>query len=186
MIYEILEEMNRENGNLYKLKVAKRVIKEEKNQLFQKVASMALDKVKYTYGITSKNLSLISNPSDFKGLPLSEALDELSFFCDRTYTGNKAIEKMNVLINSLSRNNQSVLLRVIDRDLKIGFGRSQFNKVLDEKYKIKKPVYCRCKPYTEDKIIFKEKKEKKVKGTSNKIKYPAFWQLKEDGTYRMA
>ena len=187
MIYEILAKMREQNSTLEKTKIAKKAIKEDKIPLFEVVVSMALDKVKYSYGITRKNLTFNVNNSLEHNLTLVEALNALMPFVDRTYTGNKAISKMNELLNSLDFRTQSIILHIIDRDLKVNYGRSMFNKLLSANYKITKPVYNRCSVYTEDHIKGTNSKglPKKVKGTSNNIKYPALIQVKEDGTYRM-
>ena len=60
MIYQILEEINLENGSNYKKAV---LAKHKDNELLKKVLKMSLDKVAFTFGITMKNIPEISNYS---------------------------------------------------------------------------------------------------------------------------
>lgn len=83
----------------------------------------------------------------------------------RKVTGNEAIDYVTNLLNNLSPDDQEVLYRIIERDLKCGVNVKLINKVwknLIPEY----PVLLCSK--------FNEKTEKN-------IKYPAIFQKKEDG-----
>lgn len=180
MIRDILTELVADNGANYKMDVLK---KHKDNKLLQRVFKMAMDKATYTYGITLKS---VGNYESTEDQGLEWALDSLMFLVDRTHTGNEAIEYLNLLLSRLSADDAYVVERIIDRDLKVGVGRSNANKVW--KGLIVKPAYMRCDIYTTDKTVWDEKKQKDVfkKGTCHKINFKngAYLQLKADGTYR--
>jgi len=161
-IYEILEELNLENGSNYKLKTLK---KYSDNELLKRVMKMTYDRVNYTFGITMKNVHAGSAENT---ISLQEALDGLDKLNAREYTGNAAIGFLENLLENVSETNAIVLRLIVGRDLKINLGRTSINKVW--KNLIPKPCYCRCD-------IYKEK-------TAKNINFPAIVQLKADGTYR--
>jgi ATP-dependent DNA ligase len=166
-ISEILEEINLENGSNYKLEVLK---KYKDDELFTKVLSMTYDKVKYTYGITMKNIKYMPEAmhSTSNSWELIEALDFISsYFCSRILTGNEALNNLTLVLERLSKEDAKVLEKVIGRDLKINIGRTSINKV--HKDLITKPAYMRCDVYSEK--------------TSKNIKFPAVVQLKCDGRF---
>jgi len=141
-------------------------MKHQDDQLLQRVLKMTYDKVRYTYGVTIKSLSDFVPQESSNYIPLNDALDMLeSQICSRKLTGNEAKQYVSDLIMS---SDTYVLERIIDRTIKCHLGRTQINKVW--KGLITKPVYMRCG-------IFNTK-------TSKKIKFPAFIQMKCDGTYR--
>lgn len=165
-VYEILNEMNESNSSNYKLEVLK---KYKENELFKRVLAMANDKVKYTYGVTMKNI--IYAEADREKFKLEEALDILeSKFCTREWTGNKAILELQILLSNCTEEDASVLEKILGRDLKINCGRSQILKV--HKDLIVKPSYCRCDTYS--------------KKTAKEISFKngAINEKKADGTYR--
>lgn len=167
MIYQILEELNIENGSNYKMSVLK---KYADNTLLLRVLKMAYDKVAFTYGISMKNIEIPETNPDTLMLNLTEALQILERdFSTRKVTGNMAKSHLENLFRTLSPQDQIVLARVIGRDLKINLGRTNINKVF--KGLIVKPVYMRCGIYSSK--------------TSSKINIEdAILQLKADGTYR--
>ena len=164
MIKTILDEMNLENGSNYKKEIVKKHIE---NMLFQEVVSKALDKVKWTWGITLKNIDASYDKETI--LSLERALLELEHIHNRTYTGNAAISHLTFILESVKNDDRIVIERIIGRDLRVNFGRTLFNKFLNKDYIITKPSYMRCSIYTEK--------------TSKKINYPAFIQIKADGRY---
>lgn len=175
-ITEILNELNLENGSNYKLDVLR---KHKDNKLLQKVLKMALDGCMYTYGITMKNIpEYIPEGSE----DLEWALEMLEArFVTREYTGNKAIEELHFMLENLQPDDAEIVVKIINRDLKIRLGRTQINKVW--KGLISKSLYMRCGIYTEDSTD--KETGKLIKGTVRNINPEgSFIQLKADGTYR--
>lgn len=165
MIRNIIFELNKENGSNYKINVLK---SHQDNELLKCVLKMAYDRVEYTYGVTLRTIDLQTGIK-ICDMTLEEALDDLEKnICSRKFTGHNALQHVADLIASLSEPDGDVFRRIINRDLKINLGKTQINKVF--KGLITKPVYMRCDTY----------KEK----TSKNISYPAYVQLKADGTYR--
>jgi len=164
-VYEILEELNLENGTNYKLDVLK---KHKDNELFKRVLKMAYDKVQYTYSVTMLNVSkFIPEKIDFE-VDLEFALSSLeSNLCTRDVTGNDALQLVSNLIFNLSIEDAYIIERILDRDLKINLGTTNINKVFPKL--ITKIPYMRCSLYNDK--------------TSKKINYPSILQLKADGRY---
>lgn len=170
-ISEIINELNIENGSNYKLAVLK---KYTDHKLLQRVLQMTYDRVKYTYGLSAKRW--LTNEEIYKDPPVLHTTLEmaLDFMADalstRKVTGNLAHDQMESVLVSLSAEDTDVVLKVLNRDLRINMGRTQINKVFPDL--IMKPVYMRCG-------IFGPK-------TAKDISFPAYIQLKADGTYREA
>lgn len=160
-IYEIIEELNKENGSNYKLSVLE---KHKDNEVLMRVLKMTYDKVQFTYGITMKNVNS-GTPENTRNLEWG--LLQLEKLADRTYTGNAAIGFLENVIEAMSEENAEIIKKVIDRDLRINLGRKQINKVF--KKLITEFPYMRC-----------SLPNKHLKN----IKYPAIVQEKLDGTYR--
>jgi hypothetical protein len=170
-ISEIINELNMENGSNYKLAVLK---KYTDHKQLQRVLQMTYDRVKYTYGLSAKRW--LTNEDIYKDPPARHTTldDALAFMEDalstRKVTGNQAHDMMESVLLSLGAEDTDVVLKVLNRDLRINMGRTQINKVFPDL--IMKPVYMRCG-------IFGPK-------TAKDIKFPAYIQLKADGTYREA
>lgn len=178
-IIDIINELNLENGSNYKLDILK---KHKDNELFKHVLEMTMDKVRFTYGVKKIPNYIPESYNEFGRLTLEYTLAVLtSSFCTRVVTGNNAIEILTNLLSGLTKEDAIVLERVIDRDLKVGLGRTNVNKIFKDL--IVKPVYQRCSVFTEDSI---DKETKKVKkGTAKKIDWNnSVLNLKADGTYR--
>lgn len=167
-IYDIIDELNQENGSNYKMDVLR---KHSDNELLKRVLKMTYDRATYTYGITLKNVDHpgFEREASFKRT-LTEVLDYLEEnYVTRKVTGNTALDIMSELLYSLDIPDRHILHGVVNRDLRINMGRSNINKVF--KGLIVKPVYMRCG-------IYNEKTAKKIDPKG------AFVQLKADGTYR--
>jgi len=170
-VYDIIQELNIENGSNYKLSVLRKYPDHEQ---LKRVLRMAQDRVKYTYGLSAKRWLLndeMYNEPEGRACSLDEALDFMEFeLSTRRVTGNRAHDQMESLLLSLSPEDTQVILKVLNRDLRTNMGRTQINKVFPDL--IVKPVYMRCG-------IFGPK-------TAKDITFPAYIQLKADGTYREA
>ena len=111
-MFQILQEFNATNSTNDKLAVMK---KYKDDPLVIEVFQKALDRVKWTYGITLKNIPKYS-PKDDKGL--NWALKEIELLADRTYTGNAGIDHLTNILSSVSSKDAYVIQRIIGRDLK--------------------------------------------------------------------
>ncbi len=166
MIKDILDELNENTSTNFKLEVLK---KHKDNELLKRVISMALNKVKYTYSISMKNIVYVEEAVYGRsGYSLDEALDFLELeLCTRNITGNEAIKELTYTLENLSKDDAIVLERIINRDLKVNVGKTQVNKVW--KNLITKPNYMRCNTYSAK--------------TAKNISFPAYLQKKSDGRY---
>jgi len=165
LIHKILKEINEENGSLYKLAV----LKKYKDELcLPTVLRMTYDRARFTYGLTVKPFLNVERVHTGE----MKLTDALSYLIDEgglaLVSGNAAKEELEVILCRLAKHDAELILQIINRDLRINCGRSQINKVF--KGLIIKPAYMRCDLYSDK--------------TSANIEYPAFIQLKADGTYR--
>lgn len=164
-IFNIIQELNAENGSNYKMDVLRR---HQKSDMLKRVLKMAYDKVDYTFGISMKNIVMPSPHDD--PMDLMHHLNVLEFdLATRKTTGHDAIAALTKVFANASADDQVVIKGIINRDLRINMGRSNINKVF--KGLIVKPVYMRCGLFND-----------KTKGKINPL--GAFVQLKADGTYR--
>jgi hypothetical protein len=173
-VYEIINELNVENGSNYKLSVLKKYT--DHDQL-KRVLKMTHDRVNFVYGLSMKHWikGELHAEAFAETKTVTHTLDQVLDFMSmqlatRNVTGNDAIAKMHECLVGLSPEDTIVASRILNRDLRINMGRTQINKVFPDL--ILKPVYMRCG-------IFGPK-------TAKDITFPAYIQLKADGTYREA
>ena len=160
----ILNGFNIENGSNYKISYYK---KHDKNTVLNRIFAMTYDKVKYTYGITMKNVVYTNGPVS---LSITDALDFLEYKLNtRHLTGHAALKGLSDVLSSLSDSDAEVISRVVSRDLKINFSTSNMNKVFPGL--ISKVPYMRCETFS--------------KKALQKIDFPAIVQLKADGLFQM-
>jgi DNA ligase-1 len=176
-IYNIIQELNENNGANYKMDVLR---KHADNKLLQRVLKMTYDKVAFTYGISQNTWDITDimiggqtsgmgsfDPDD---MDLAFALDILDeYFAKRKFTGHDARDAYRDLLYACDYETAEVIMAIINRDLRINMGRSNINKVF--KGLIVKPVYMRCGLFNNGK-------------KSNINPEGSFVQLKADGTYR--
>lgn len=167
-ITAILDKLNESNSLNHKIEVLKT---QKTNKVFKGLLKMTYDKVAFSYGITLKKVTLPKSAYGTGPLCLIDILDVLeSEFATGNITGNEAAERLEFLLkNAEDAETADIILKVINRDLRINTGRSTINKVYGAL--IVKPVYQRCGTYGE-----KVAKKFNAKG--------AFVQLKADGSYR--
>ena len=165
-IYDIIQELNIENGSNYKIKV----LQKYKNfDELTRVLKMTYDRVQYNYGLGKTSLQKLPEREYNNNISSTEALNIIeSELCTRNVTGNAAQDLVYEILCSLNEENAFIIEKVLERDLRINLGRTQINKV--HKDLIIKPVYNRCDVYSSK--------------TAKNIKFPAIVQLKADGTYR--
>lgn len=165
-VYDIIQEINQENGSNYKISVLK---KYSDNELLKRVLKMTYDTVQFTYGVTNKQIEKFAPEKIEPNIDLEFALASLECnLCTRDVTGHRALQLASNLIGNLSEDESIIIKKVIDRDLKINLGKTQINKVFKDL--ITKPTYMRCDTYSAK--------------TSKNISFPGIVQLKADGTYR--
>jgi hypothetical protein len=167
-IFDIINEVNKENGSNYKISILK---KYKDHQLLKRVLKMTYDNVQFNYGVGKTTIekvidNLIEQSCDYSLIDLLNILEEK--FVTREITGNAAIEKLKEMYANTSKENRFIITKVIERDLRINLGKTVINKVFPNL--ITKPIYMRCDTYS--------------KKTAKNISFPAFVQLKADGTYR--
>lgn len=163
-ISSILNEFNESNSLNHKREVCK---KYKDNKLFLDVFRKTYDKVLWTYGVTMKKIPVYTNTDRIK---IEQALVEIEKLGRREITGNDAIIFLHKLLSDLSEEDSKILEKIINRDLRINFGKKEYNKIVSKEYQCLSPTYLRCDVLT--------------KKTSKNIHYPAVLQKKADGTYR--
>jgi len=165
-IIDILTELNKSNSSLYKQEVLK---KHKDNELLKRVLELTYDNVRYTFGVTLKSVLKYTPNEDLLEIDLNTATKLLKEDVNvNGFTGNSALQACINLITSLNTGDSEILKRIINRDIKCNIGRTIINKVWPKL--ISKQIYMRCDVYG-------------IK-TKDKIKLPAYIQLKADGTYR--
>ena len=167
MLKDILNELNESNSSNYKLDILK---KYKDNSELKKLLELTYNRNKYNFNV-SKNCIIKDNPNILESngsKTVDELLSALEILGEGTIRGNEAHQFVCNHLKSLDNDNKEIFLNVLGRDLKIGLNVKSINKVF--KNLIPKPNYMRC-------AVLSEK-------TLKKIKFPAFIQLKMDGTYR--
>ena len=166
MIKDIINKLNESNSSNYKLDLLK---KYHEDSVFKKLLELTYNRNKYNFNISknyivqnSKFLNVHGNKN------IEDVLTEIETLGSGDIRGNKTHEFVDELLKNLDSENKDILLNVLGRDLKIGLNIKSINKIF--KNLIPKPNYMRC-------AVLSEK-------TLKKIKFPAFIQLKMDGTYR--
>jgi len=125
-IHEILAEINENNSSNHKLEVLKN---HKDNELLKKVLEMTYDRVKFTYGVSLKQIAKFE-PENSQDLFLSDALNIIDAnLVPRVLTGHAALQFCANIIGALSDQDGDVFKKVINRDLRVNFGKTQINKV---------------------------------------------------------
>jgi hypothetical protein len=130
------------------------------NETLREVIRLALDPFTQFY-----QRKIPEYTTDNHQTSLTQAMHALYDLKERVVTGNAAIEYLRMLLSSLSADDAKVLERIIQKDLKCGVDVSTANKVWSGLI----PEYpCMlCSPF-EQKLV-------------DKIKFPAYAQMKMDG-----
>ena len=130
------------------------------NETLREVIRLALDPFTQFY-----QRKIPEYTTDSKQTSLDQAMLALYDLRERVVTGNAAIEYLRMLLSSVSADDAKVLERIIAKDLKCGVDVSTANKVWSGLI----PEYpCMlCSPF-EQKLV-------------DKIKFPAYAQMKMDG-----
>lgn len=162
MIKQILDEISLEPGTNAKMDILR---KYKDNSLLKAVLYLALSKrVKFYI----KQIPLYT-PELSNHLTLSEALDMLSTLSNREVTGHTAIERLTFILQGTTSDDAYVIERIIEKDLKIGMGRTNINKVI--------PKLIEKTPYM-GASSFKEQLARDILASG-----VAYSQIKMDGRY---
>lgn len=179
-ILEILQKLKSTTSTKEKLNI---LLHNKNNKLLESIFKYAYDHITYTYGVTSRTVAnfatvvatvdshlpeITSHTEDEDYNLISTILEILN---KREATGNSALGICKNICDIFQLKNNSLkdlFLCIIDRDLKVGVNEKSLNKVW--RGIVPKPYYCRCD-------VFSDK---------SRMDYPAFIQLKCDGTYREA
>lgn len=161
-VEQILNSLRAESSSKAKAKI---LTENKANAELEKIFKYAYDKVSFVYGVSKTTVEAYETDKKTES-SLDDVLNDLSA---RKVSGHKALELSKAFINS-NPELKDLFLSILDRDLKVGINSKTLNKIW--KGIIQKPKYCRCD-------VFSRK-------TANKIAFPAFIQLKCDGTYREA
>ena len=161
-----LEKMSETSSLNEKRKIFKEF---SENETILKIFKYAYDNVEFTFGVKPARLDFTKNGYSSDTEEMFRLLDNLN---NRTFSGNSAVEECNKFIENSDKNLSNIFYKILDRDLKIGFSKKEFNKLVSGQFKCKNVNYERCD-------ILNEK-------TLKKFTFPGFIQLKCDGTYREA
>jgi len=160
-ISKIFEELEHTSGRNDKIAILKRE-RDKNNTILKDVFRAALDPFK-VYGI--KKIPDYKSSGRGSNINLLKAIKMLDGFHDRVYTGNRATNQLQFILENLADDEGFVIERIIGRDMKVGVLASTVNKVWPKLI----PVYpvMLCSAYDEKAI--------------KKITYPGVVQQKCDG-----
>lgn len=158
MINQIFETLAANSSRNFKVDFLKQ---HKDNQLLKAVVLAALDP--FTQYYIRKIPTYTSAP--VAAIDLWEALSRLDYLSNRTFTGNEAIEVLRGMLTYLSADDAKVIERIIAKDLKCGVSSSTVNAVWPDLI-LEYP--CMLASAYDQKLV-------------DKVKYPAYAQLKMDG-----
>lgn len=170
-ILDILNELNQSNSSNYKKEV---LAKYKDNDELRSIFKYTYDKIDYTYGVTSRTIQefpieeaekIWEEKLAFTYPRMFELLERLS---KREFTGHKALAVCKYFCLHNEPERVDLFLKIIDRDLRVNVSEKTLNKIWKDI--VPRPSYCRCGVLS--------------KKLASKISFPAFIQLKCDGTYR--
>lgn len=165
MIKSILDEIANESGTNQKMAILE---KYKDNELLKEVLYKAKSpRVKFY--IKQIPDHTIQNVKEEDQYTLPQILVKIEDFSNREITGNAARDYLKALLEKTSEENNYILQRIIEKDLKIGMGRSNMNKVIPNL--IEKTPYMGAKSYS-------EKLARKILESGS-----ALSQVKMDGRY---
>ena len=161
-IKQILDEIASENSTNQKMVI---LTKYKTNVLLKTVIYLAKSK-RIKFYIKAIPQYKTNSAPDYT---LNKAIEDLDYLIKRKTTGNNALNYLAELLSLLSKDDAYVLERIIDKDLKIGMGTSNINKVFPNL--IEKTPYMGAKSFNAVEAI-------KLFNDGN-----CFSQVKMDGRY---
>ena len=157
-VFSIFEQLASDNSRLAKEAI---LIKNKNNAILQRVFYLALDPFVQFY------IRKIPSYDTKQGnlLSLEEALDNLSILSDRVATGNSAINHLQFILGSVSKEDAKIIERIIAKDMRCGVSEATVNKIW--------PKAISTYP-----VMLASGYDQKL---VDKISFPAYVQLKLDG-----
>ena len=155
-IYTIVDQLASDNSRLAKEAI---LIKNKNNDLLKRVFHLALDPFTQFYIRKIPNYEVSNKKS------LVEALDQLELLSSRALTGNAAIDHLQTTLGSLSNEDAKIIERIIAKDMRCGVSEATINKIWPGTI----PSYP---------VMLASGYDQKL---VDKIKFPAYVQLKLDG-----
>lgn len=102
-----------------------------------------------TYGLTN-SIPEYKCESDVIGSPIETAMRQLYVFADRLVTGQRAKDKLQSLLCSLSGEDAEVLIRIIKKDPDVGLGANTVNKIWPKLIPVM--IYMGATPMSDDSL----------------------------------
>lgn len=159
MVYDIIEELSNTSSTNEKTKILKQ---HSSNNLLKDSFRLA-----YSRNINFNIRKIPEVEQQSESYTLSDAFEFLeSVLATRKLTGNAASEALGNVLSKLSTKDKHTVVRVLNRDLDCGVGRSIPNKVWNNL--LPEQPQLLAVPYSTKNL--------------KKIKYPAYAQLKADGS----
>ena len=157
-IYNIFEQLASDNSRLAKEAI---LIKHKGNTTLQRVFYLALDPFQQFYIRKIPEYT----PRKTVAITLDKALDDLDALNKRVVTGNAAIAYLKNVLEVLTENDAKIIERIIAKDLRCGVSEATVNKIW--------PGVISTYP-----VMLASGYDQKL---VDKIKFPAYVQLKLDG-----
>jgi len=120
-ILNIINELAADNSRLAKEAILKR---EKNNQELINVLKVAYDPM-ISFFITK----IPEYTHNAHKISLTEAVDELQYLANRTYTGHAGVAHLASTLSDCHPDDAEVVKRIIGRDLKCGLNESTINKI---------------------------------------------------------
>ena len=158
-IYTVIEQLASDNSRLAKEAILK---KNATNELLKRVFKLALNPFVQFY---IRKIPSYDTAKDVNHKSLQEALDNLSVLSDRVMTGHAAINHLQFILGSLSKEDAKIIERIIAKDMRCGVSEATINKIWPGTI----PSYP---------VMLASGYDQKL---VDKIKFPAYVQLKLDG-----
>jgi ATP-dependent DNA ligase len=158
-IYTVIEQLASDNSRLAKEAILKKNVN---NELLKRVFKLALNPFVQFY---IRKIPSYDTASDLNRKSLQEALDNLSVLSDRVMTGHAAINHLQFILGSLSKEDAKIIERIIAKDMRCGVSEATINKIWPGTI----PSYP---------VMLASGYDQKL---VDKIKFPAYVQLKLDG-----
>ena len=187
-VFSILEEIRVEPSTNKKKTILE---KHKDNETLKRVLYLAKSKrVKFYIRQIPSYIDEVCYPEAYT---LIQAMDLLGSLSDKTISGNAAVEHLTKILEHTSKEDAAVIKKIIDKDLKIGLGGTEMNKVFGKDF-IEKTPYQGAKSYSEDlaRAIITEGNHRKdvpdtIHGNCFTFKNgSAMSQIKMDGRYNNA
>ena len=156
-IYTVIEQLASDNSRLAKEAILKKNVD---NGLLKQVFNLALNPFVQFY---IRKIPSYDTSADIK--PLHEALTNLSVLSDRVMTGHAAINHLQFILGSLSKEDAKIIERIIAKDMRCGVSEATVNKIWPGTV----PSYP---------VMLASGYDQKL---VDKIQFPAYVQLKLDG-----